>query len=791
MQLKVGDSNNRLILNKINLINVSSDMNKLNLIYGFLWANCNIINNYYNFSPKDSIIGKIVRLLFTKNQFTNEITNSKTHNLPKFIRDETLENTTKTHTLGIIIGLIYMKSFVNEDSDYLKLDYKHASNNNTTSKANKTYVIEFNDKVLNVLNIEKNTSDDVIHDIINVLLALVLWNATDIEGIRHYYIGLNTVLPDKEKIKIPDIFYDDNNYFAKTIKYVYDSVNNPDTIILTPKKFIIFPKKISKYLYLYDTAETTIRSLINIAIFDNDTFNIETLKSMGAIDPVINYYKKYNTISLQSLDDAHKEWVLIVSNLDGVKYLNETTDGYKYHIESGFALDNKTVNLLHAITKILINVKDWNDITGLKFSFDSSIIFGKQLIVIKDIRRYVLHLDNNIFLENISDYYFEVKKKITFHNDLDKLYYYGILGNITKIIKITSNWPFYIYKINDNVLHDIIYNYNSYNHSENNTTNELSANILMNILCHFNYFNSDVYDRIFININLLRNATYYPEYKDKLVKYGILFDDKLECKYENIVALKIQEVVLKPNKLPPKLQTLKLGWHRINKVVLSANYRTNVYKEYENYPINNTNILPKTLKELYFGQVFNQPINKDSLPEGLKKLHFGDFFDQPINKDSLPEGLQELYFGMSFKQKIDKGCLPEGLQILHFGLLFNKPIDKGSLPKGLQILHFGFLYNQPIVKDSLPEGLKTLRFGDEFNKNLKPGMLPNSIETLIMPNYTTQVIGPDILPLSLKKLCLNKKTKYTIYVYKEVEDINPSQVEQIIIKSSKICFIHY
>ena len=96
-----GDRPDTSILNTINLFKEDSDCDRLNPIYGFLWAS-HIINNYYNYAPSDSIIGKLVRLLFTKNPLTFEITPSKSVTLPAFIKDTTVTNIDKSYTYGLI-----------------------------------------------------------------------------------------------------------------------------------------------------------------------------------------------------------------------------------------------------------------------------------------------------------------------------------------------------------------------------------------------------------------------------------------------------------------------------------------------------------------------------------------------------------------------------------------------------------------------------------------------------------------------------------------------------------------
>ena len=70
-----------------------------------------------------------------------------------------------------------------------------------------------------------------------------------------------------------------------------------------------------------------------------------------------------------------------------------------------------------------------------------------------------------------------------------------------------------------------------------------------------------------------------------------------------------------------------------------------------NYPLESR--LPDSLRALYFGWAFNQPLEVDGqplLPDGLQTLTFGFYFNQPLEKDGktlLPDGLQSLMFGLA------------------------------------------------------------------------------------------------------------------------------------------------
>ena len=172
-----------LSLKDINLFPDKSDIAKyLDPTYGFLWANCNLINNYFHFSSGQ--IGRMIRRIFktipgqynvepTKDIFSKEKEN--------FVNNCTPRN------IGRCLASFYLcyvmkKKLPNEDAiktivDPFKLRYK--------------------------LFIEAEPKDEKIY---HILLALLWWIANNKEGIRQYYIGLNEILPPNLQVKIPDTF---------------------------------------------------------------------------------------------------------------------------------------------------------------------------------------------------------------------------------------------------------------------------------------------------------------------------------------------------------------------------------------------------------------------------------------------------------------------------------------------------------------------------------------------------------------------------------------------------------
>lgn len=98
-----------------------------------------------------NVDGNLVRLLFTKNTTTFEITPSKDVKLPSFIKDTTITNTDKTYMYGIVMGLLHTKSFV-KSAQYLKLELNIATTPNNTKSTEisniKKNIKSFNENIL-------------------------------------------------------------------------------------------------------------------------------------------------------------------------------------------------------------------------------------------------------------------------------------------------------------------------------------------------------------------------------------------------------------------------------------------------------------------------------------------------------------------------------------------------------------------------------------------------------------------------------------------------------------------
>lgn len=147
-------------------------------------------------------------------------------------------------------------------------------------------------------------------------------------------------------------------------------------------------------------------------------------------------------------------------------------------------------------------------------------------------------------------------------------------------------------------------------------------------------------------------------------------------------------------------------------------------------------LLPDSLKDLEFGDVFNQCIAGIKWPSSLKRLAFGSRFNKPIAGALWPASLQHLSFGDCFDQPITGAAFPALLQHLSFGERFNRPISGVKWPVSLQELRMGRCFNQEIAEVVWPSSLRKLSLGKNFRQPIRCLNLP-----------------PDLLELELAQGC--------------------------------------
>lgn len=182
---------------------------------------------------------------------------------------------------------------------------------------------------------------------------------------------------------------------------------------------------------------------------------------------------------------------------------------------------------------------------------------------------------------------------------------------------------------------------------------------------------------------------------------------------------------------PETLVYLDCSYNKIKEISLSINVR---HLDCSNNLITNLevncvfegyfNISDNPMKKLYY----SPKSSPEKYPELLKEITFGNFFDQPI--DNLPKNLKTLHFqdNSDFNKPLDN--LPSGLKKIHFesNSVFDQPLD--NLPNGITHLILGNGFNQPL--DNLPESLVHLEFGYDSYFRYRLDNIPNSLKLIII-----------------------------------------------------------
>jgi hypothetical protein len=133
--------------------------------------------------------------------------------------------------------------------------------------------------------------------------------------------------------------------------------------------------------------------------------------------------------------------------------------------------------------------------------------------------------------------------------------------------------------------------------------------------------------------------------------------------------------------------------------------------------------LPFGIKEIWFGDCFNEPI--DNLPDSVTLIHFGLKFNQDINK--LPKYLNEISFSINFNSNIT--YFPDGLEYISFEYCsdFDKPLPR--FPDSVKKIVLSERFDHRLV--NLPYFLREITFGWHFRQCLK--FLREMVENELLP----------------------------------------------------------
>jgi hypothetical protein len=380
------------IIKNINLF-TNPDMEQyLNPIYGFFMCETDYIVYNYDLYDKD----------FIKTN-DSKIIHKISKRLPETIKPlpEIME-TAKPIDIGRYIALLYIckdnenfirygreRKIIFEKINKSKEIYKKSKDRENiilceTDISQLTTFINKNKLIKN--NIDFNTKERIDF---YILLYCLWWITNNKTGIEEYYVGINEVfdivnkyLGEKhiKKIIIPSDFK--SNIF--TIEDILKKPNNDSVelcIFKITERFKIFDQEKSNNLcspkFTYsDCGETTARNLINLICFNDNKFDIKILKSLGAINELIEYYTTFNNFASQSSTDiitiyneklssrdAWSKLILNYANTDLILRQECPCDKSKrFELNSGLSLNKQTTNFFQLIKNLLPSITIWDDL---------------------------------------------------------------------------------------------------------------------------------------------------------------------------------------------------------------------------------------------------------------------------------------------------------------------------------------------------------------------------------------------------------------------------------------------
>lgn len=220
-----------------------------------------------------------------------------------------------------------------------------------------------------------------------------------------------------------------------------------------------------------------------------------------------------------------------------------------------------------------------------------------------------------------------------------------------------------------------------------------------------------------------------------------------------------------PSARVPAVKVTKITWDRVHPgeqqvsaatIALLPDVKELVFGDGYNQPVD-TFMWPKGLERVRFGAFFNHPVDGVLFPSTVKEITFGKSFDQAIGRVVWPRELKRITFGRSFDQVIEvhsSGGWPPGVVELAFGHGFNQPINSVDWPPKLERLIFGHEFNQDISEVSWPATLKDLTLGWLFDHSLQSVALPESLEQLSLAGLFDRPLDGVVLPAGLKRLTL-------------------------------------
>jgi hypothetical protein len=451
--------------------------------------------------------------------------------------------------------------------NYIAIKYiamKHPGFIEDISPRKSKYMIKYkrNNKSLEILypfNMKLNRFIPILTDNEEIYFHLILfclwWRAQNDDGLKEYYQGIYeafefinqlkteiqytlTDILNRSKSKSPHSKSPHSKSPHSKSPHSKSSDSKFETIInkLFNPKFVVYNQQTSKNFCVEskhktyaDCGETTMRNLINILCFDGKIFDIELLQKFNPIEPLKEFYKKFNTFEKQSHNDyasynsdklnARDEWskLIIQHGNHNVRFQSQcenTNNGYD--LDTGNSLDKSRPNFFQLLQNLLPGVTNWYDlhsknITHISDNTENGIgtmnitheIIGNVTLHFQEVHYYVTIVNNKkeppISYKDLNDRQIDIIKLIK--DDIDFL----ISGNYTNN-RVESPTHNNSKKLNeDNYLHYTFLPSEKLEAAINYTTRKKNESLhkKLIVLSFTNKFDDDLRRRISIDADLI------------------------------------------------------------------------------------------------------------------------------------------------------------------------------------------------------------------------------------------------------------------------------------------------
>ena len=419
-----------IILN-VNAINLFTDPHMelyMNPIYGLVLCNTGYIPNIYwlnknkfiNLQLMPHLNQQSLTDLTKKGEFISKVCKD----IPGTIQPSNVFMELKPIDYGRYIAIKYF----NNKQQFFSINEMHKINMNSKliRDINKMSLLtEYINKVRALFLI---LDDDLFT--FHIILYCLCWVSNNDNGIADYYKGIKEVfdlLSNIKGINIPPLVLqrqEKTNSFeeivVKTIQQEFKIYNQEWAQNFCNDKIK------DKYP---DCGEITALNLINLLIFNDFVFNI-TLLPLSSLPELVEFYSVFTTFNkISNIDykpeiycqqlNARDAWSYLIIKYahNNLKLIRTCSKGnYKYELNAGLSIDNKTPNFLQLI-KNLLGIKVWEDLVNVNIKNiqnNTKDGIGDINIQHNEYNSFIIHCKNG-------HYYMSKTENIEISVDISKL----------------------------------------------------------------------------------------------------------------------------------------------------------------------------------------------------------------------------------------------------------------------------------------------------------------------------------------------------------------------------------